>query len=596
LKRAIYAVLLVVIVGGAYVAGSWHGKKSGGGGSAGARKILYYVDPMHPAYKSDKPGIAPDCGMQLEPVYEDGGPGGTGGGTSSMPPGTVGIDPGKRQAIGVRVGTVAKEPAEHTLRVLGRVAADETRLYRINATIDGWITKAYPNSAGSVVRKDEVLAAFYSPEFLSSGQALLFALGSQDRVQTTGRENPAQAAQLEQFEINLKQYRDSLRNLGMGDRQIEEMIRTRKYMENVDLTSPADGIILARNVSQGQRFDKGTEMYRIADLSRVWVLADVYGDEARYLKPGMAVKAVQPDLGKTFGAKVSEILPQFDPATRTLKVRLEADNPGYVLRPDMFVDLEIPVRMPPSLNVPAEAVLDAGTRKTVFVDRGDGYFEPRSVETGWRMGDRVEITKGLMEGEKIVVSGTFLVDSESRMKLAAAGIYGAWHVDPVCAMHVDEGKAKAAGKMVEHGGKTYFFCSDDCVGKFRKEPAKYLKESGPAAKKETPKRAPTADGGHEKPVSAAAGGTPMEEAAAAESDDLPIDPVCGMVVDPMTARAANRVSEYKGKTYYFCADMCRKRFDANPAAFLAKPGQGGMGAGQEGHGERDKDAHGGHGK
>ncbi len=261
-----YAVFLVVITGVAYVAGTWHGKTSGSGGIAGARKILYYVDPMHPAYKSDKPGIAPDCGMQLEPVYEGGGTGGAGGGTASMPPGAVGIDPGKRQAIGVRVGTVVKHPAQDTLRVLGRVAADETRLYRINATIDGWITKTYPNSTGSVVRKDEVLAAFYSPEFLSAGQALLFALGSKDRVRAADGENPAQAAQLGQFELNLRQYRDSLHNLGMGDRQIEEMVRTRQYMENVDVTSPAAGIILARNVSQGQRFDKGTEMFRIADL------------------------------------------------------------------------------------------------------------------------------------------------------------------------------------------------------------------------------------------------------------------------------------------------------------------------------------------
>jgi len=595
MRKASFVMLTVLLVAGAFLAGSWYARgKGGGAGSPAGRRILYYVDPMHPAYKSDKPGVAPDCGMQLEPVFEDGGQVGSGGGTPSMPPGSVSIDPGKRQAIGVRVETVGKVPTQHTLRVLGRVAADETRLYRINATTDGWITKTYPNSAGSVVRKDEVLAAFYSPEFLSGEQALLYALNSKDRVQTTGRENPGQVAQLEQFEVNLRQYRDSLRNLGMGDRQIEELIRTRQYMENVDVTSPADGVILARNVSQGQRFDKGTEMYRIADLSRVWVLADVYENEARYLKPGMAVKATQANLGKTFGAKVSEVLPQFDPATRTLKVRLEAENPGYVLRPDMFVDLEIPVRMPSSLNVPAEAVIDTGMRKTVFVDRGNGVFEPREVETGRRLGDRVEIVGGLIPGESIVVSGNFLVDSESRMKLAAAGIYGASHVDPVCGMHVDEGKAKAAGKTVDHGGKTYYFCSDECVGKFRKEPAKYLKEASPKAKKETPKPTPMAHGGNGKPAAPAAAGAPKE--AAAKSDEIPIDPVCGMVVDPAEAKAAGRVSEHKGKTYYFCADMCKKRFDANPGAFLAKPGQGGMGMGQEDQGEHGKDAHGGHGK
>jgi Cu(I)/Ag(I) efflux system membrane fusion protein len=300
----------------------------------------------------------------------------------------------------------------------------------------------------------------------------------------------------------------------------------------------------------------------------------------------MEVIATHPQTGRVYRARATGILPQFDPQTRTMKVRLEADNPGFLLRPDMFVDLEVPVRMPPAVNVPAEAVIDAGTRKTVFVDRGEGRFEPRPVETGWQMGGRVEIVRGLTEGEKIVVSGNFLVDSESRMQLAAAGIYGAWHVDPVCAMHVDEGKAKAAGKTVEHGGKTYYFCSDDCVGKFRKEPAKHMKGAGPATKKERPKPAPVAHGGDEQHAAP----------AAAESDDLPIDPVCGMVVPPQDAKAAGRVSVYKGKTYYFCANMCKQRFDENPEGFLSKPGKGGMEAGQGGHGEHGTDAHGGHGK
>jgi YHS domain-containing protein len=291
--------------------------------------------------------------------------------------------------------------------------------------------------------------------------------------------------------------------------------------------------------------------------------------------------------------RVSGVLPQFDPATRTTRVRLEAENPGYVLRPDMFVDLEVPVRYASVLAMPADAVIDTGMRKTVFVDRGNGVFEPREVETGRRLGDRVEIVRGLMPGESIVVSGNFLVDSESRMKLAAAGIYGASHVDPVCGMYVDEGKAKAAGRTVDYAGKTFYFCSDECVGRFRKEPAKYLKEAGPSAKKETPKPVPMARGGLER-TAAATADTPKE--ASAKSDDLPIDPVCGMLVDPAEAKSAGRVSEHKGRTYYFCADMCKKRFDANPAAFLAKPGQGGMGAGQEGHGEHGKDGHSGPGK
>ena len=227
----------------------------------------------------------------------------------------------------MQVGQVERSPFTHTIRLLGKVAPDETRVYFINATVDGWITKTLPNTTGSFVKKDETLAAFYSPEFLSAGQALLFALGSKDRVQTTGKESAVQRDQLTQFNINVQQYRDSLRNLGMGDLQIDEMIQRRKYMENVNITSPADGFILSRKVSQGLRFEKGWEFYRIADLSRVWILADVYGKEAIF-QARDEVKVTLPDQGKVYRARVSKVLPVFEPSTRTLKVRLETDNPG----------------------------------------------------------------------------------------------------------------------------------------------------------------------------------------------------------------------------------------------------------------------------
>ena len=176
----------------------------------------------------------------------------------------------------------------------------------------------------------------------------------------------------------------------------------------------------------------------MADLSRVWILADLFENESQYIKPGARVQVTLPHQRKTFQATVSKILPQFDAASRTLKVRLETDNPGFVLRPDMFVDVELPISLPPAISVPADAVLDSGLRKTVFVDRGNGFFEPEKVETGWRIGDRVEIVKGLQPGERIVVSGNFLIDSESRLELAAAGMYGTLSKDPVCGMEADE--------------------------------------------------------------------------------------------------------------------------------------------------------------
>ena len=170
----------------------------------------------------------------------------------------------------------------------------------------------------------------------------------------------------------------------MSDLQIKEMERTREYNENILIVAPETSFIIARNVSPGQRFDRGTEWYRLADLSRVWILADLFEDEAQYIKPGEKVRVTYPYQKKTFEATVSEVLPIFDPVSRTLKVRLETENPGYMLRPDMFVDVDFPVKLPPSINVPVEAVLDSGLTQTVFVDQGDGFFEPRKVETGWR--------------------------------------------------------------------------------------------------------------------------------------------------------------------------------------------------------------------
>jgi len=233
------------------------------------------------------------------------------------------------------------------------------------------------------------------------------------------------------------------------------------------------GFIIARNVSAGQQFEKGAEWYRIADLSRVWVLADLFAKEAEGLKPGTKARVALPDQKKEFHAMVSEVLPQFDPNSRTLKVRLEMDNPGYLLRPEMFVDVEVPVPLPPAISVPADAILDSGLKKTVFVDRGNGFFEPRKVETGWRFGNRVEIVKGLEPGERIVVSGNFLIDSESKLELAAQGMQTPLSKDPVCGREISPARAEKAGRKILYGDQTYYFDSDECKQQFQKDPRRY---------------------------------------------------------------------------------------------------------------------------
>jgi membrane fusion protein, copper/silver efflux system len=182
-----------------------------------------------------------------------------------------------------------------------------------------------------------------------------------------------------------------------------------------------DGVVLKRNVSPGLRFDRGFEFYRIADLSRVWILADVYRHQIPFIRRGASARIPIAEASRTVTATVSPAEPIFDDATQTLKVRLEAANPQRALKPGMFVDLDFPIDLPATIVVPADAIVDSGLRKTVFVDCGDGHFEPRLIETGWRMGDDVEVTKGLMAGERIVISGTFFIDSETRMKQPTIG-------------------------------------------------------------------------------------------------------------------------------------------------------------------------------
>jgi RND family efflux transporter MFP subunit len=495
--------------------------------------------------------------MKMEPVYADDGAGqASGNASSSMPPGTVKISPEKQQVIGVRIGQVEKTSGRHTLRTLGRVAPDETRIYRINAATDGWVKKMLPITTDSLVRKDELLATFYAPEFFSAMKAYLYGLRSMDRFQS-GKESKEQ---LELTDANIENYRNSLRNLGMTEHQMDEIRRTRQGGDQVEIRAPEAGFILARNITLGERFQRGTELYRIADLSKVWIMVATFEGEASSFKPGMSVRVSSPNLKKSFPARVAQVPPRFDPVSRTLQVRLEADNPGLLLRPDMFVDAEFPIQLSTAITAPVDAVLDSGLKKTVFVDRGNGFFEPRNVETGWRMGDRVEIVKGLMPGERIVISSTFLLDSESRMKMAAAGMSKTAEAraakDPICGMDVDESKAKAAGRISEYSGKTYYFCADECKQQF--------------------------DLGHKRNIDKPADPVKPSITLIVQTEQRAKDPICDMFVAPSAAAKAGRVSEYHGKTYYFCADECKQQFDQDPERYVEKANGSGKGGGTHG--------------
>ena len=564
MKSLLYAAAVLLIAAGAFWAGSFNGHRNAAPpGAVGGRAVLYYVDPMNPAHTSDKPGLAP-CGMKLEPVYADAlVSSGSTNGSAVMPPGALKISAEKQQLIGLRVARVERKGGTRILRALGKVALDETRVFRVSAAVDGWVRSAGPVVTGNIVQKDEVLATFYNRDFLTAQQTYLYALNTMDRF----KDNES-AEQLKLTRAQMQAAEENLEFLGMGPAQLQEIARTREVARNIELRSPVGGLVLARNAFTGLRFERGTELFRIAELDHVWVLADVFENEGQDFQPGTIARVTLLSPKRTFEAKVCQALPQFDSATRTLKVRLEASNPGSLLRPDMFVNVALPIDFPPTIIVPADAVLDSGLRKTVFVDRGNGFFEPRAVETGWRSGEEIQICGGLMPEERIVVSGNFLLDSESRMKQAAAVVHGATATDPVCGMEVEELTARTAKLTTDHDENTYYFCGSNCKSQFDAQPGHYPQR--PMAKvatevKEENLPATPESMGTSLPANAAAPAAPSAEENGCK------DPVCGMAVDEKEAKVANRQSQYEGKTYSFCSDTCKTKFDKSPSQFVVKP-------------------------
>jgi Cu(I)/Ag(I) efflux system membrane fusion protein len=407
-KKAWYLVPVV----GALLVGFAFGHFNQRPAHSAAHRVLYYVDPMHPAYRSDKPGKAPDCGMDLVPVYAD-SVGKSLVASDDPASDSLKIDPASQKIYGIQLASVENDSGTRTIRAFGKVAADETMIYKVTVGADGFVKSTQNDAVGNHVKKDQHLALIYSPDFLAVEGGYLSA---NERTPGAAKD----LASSSQNAASAQARADRLRNLGMSDVQIEEMTANRKIPEDVYIVSPTDGFILTRTISPGLRFEREKEMYTIADLSHVWIMAEVFGKDAQKFHPGAVARVTLPDTGESFQARVSDVLPEVDAATRALKVRLVASNPGFKLRPDMFVNVELPVTIPPGLSVPADAIVDSGLARQVFVQKSPGHFEKREVETGWRFDDRVQIVKGLREGEVVVSAGTFLVDSESRLQAVAS--------------------------------------------------------------------------------------------------------------------------------------------------------------------------------
>jgi RND family efflux transporter MFP subunit len=341
--------------------------------------------------------------------------------------------------------------------------------FRVSAGTDGWVRRVFSDQTGTYVKKGQELAAFYSKEVSAPQQAYVFALESYERLKKAASAVEDQLALATQ---QLAIARDNLQFMGMGEAQIEELGRSHREIFDVNLTAPDDGQILERNVAVGQRFMKGEVLYRIANLSRVWVLADVYASDAALMGHIRRAKVTIEGLAP-MDARVGQAPLQMDGGTG--KLRLEVKNEGRRLVPGMIVNVAFSVAAGSAMTLSVDAVLDSGAKKRVFVAMGEGRYELREVETGWRDGDRVAITSGLKEGEKVVTTGAFLLDSESRLKNPELREQGTARAadevtDPACGMKIDRSKAR---RLIWKGA-TYYFSSASCQAKFEAHPQAYL--------------------------------------------------------------------------------------------------------------------------
>jgi RND family efflux transporter MFP subunit len=379
------------------------------------RRILYWVDPMHPAYKSDKPGIAPDCGMDLVPVYEE---------TSATAPpailvtgySAVTISPERQQAIGVRLGKAELRDLTKTIRTVGRITFDETLLYQVHSKFEGFVEDLSVAYTGKTVRKGEPLLSIYSPELLSTQQEYLIAYRARQRLAASPNADLSRTA-AELFDSA----RQRLLLWDIRPSDIERLEKTGQPQKALTLYSPVDGFVLAKTAVRGARVMPSDTLFEIAGLNRVWVVADVYESESPFVRVGQAARMSLSYLPeRSWTGKVIFVAPVLNASTRTIPVRIEISNPDGTLKPEMYAEVVLERPLGPVLTVPDSAVLTTGTRAIVFLARGSGRFEPREVKPGAKVDSYWEIQAGLEPGDEVVTQANFLVDSESRLKAVLA--------------------------------------------------------------------------------------------------------------------------------------------------------------------------------
>jgi len=392
------------------------------------RKVMYWVAPMDANFRRDKPGKSP-MGMELVPVYDDG-----------EDSAVVKINPAVVNNLGVRTAEVEQGRLGRLINTVGYVSYDESKLSHVHARTDGWIEKLYVYSEGEEVKKGDILYELYSPTLVNAQEEYLQAIRSGNKAL-----QEASFARLEALDISKS--------------QINELRRSRKARQTIDVYAPQDGIVARLSVRKGMYIKPATELMSLADLSSVWLLADVFEKQTAWIKKGNPADVRLSYLpGREWEGKVEYIYPALDKKTRTLKVRLRFNNPGEALKPNMFANVRIYGGFKNDITyMPREALIRTGDEERVIISLGEGRFSSRVVVAGMESGDWVEIKEGLNPDEKVVVSGQFLIDSEASTRASVMRMgegNAAKTEDKAAPMKTSKstmGKGKVKSIMASHG-------------------------------------------------------------------------------------------------------------------------------------------------
>lgn len=488
--------------------------------SSAERKIAYYKDPMHPWFTSDKPGKAPDCGMDLVPVYE---------GESDAQ--GIKIDPVTVQNIGVKLEDVTVRKLTKVIRTVGKVQANETKIYSINSKIMGWVEQLHVDYTGKPMRKGEPLLDLYSPELVSTQEEYLQAVRYQKQLEQSSSEEARRGG-----ESLVESAKRRLLYWDISEAEIAALEQRGAPKKTMTFYSPVDGYVMDKMVFKGQTVMAGMELYKIVDLSTVWIIADIYQYELPWVKVGQKVDIELSYLpGKSFQGTVTYIYPMLSMETKTAKVRVEVRNtPALEFKPEMFATIQI--ASPVALNVvavPDQAIIRSGDRDVVVIALGGGYFDPREVTLGVMADGYVQILQGVKEGEKIVVSSQFLIDSESNLKAAISQMRGHEGMD------MSKPMEEPAPSDDTHKGQGVNTMPDTRTHEGHET------KNLPAEKKEE---------------HAGQGAVQAQKV---------VDPVCGMEISPDEQLSFT----FHGTKYYFCMLADLEEFKNNPEKYVTSEHQ-----------------------